>query len=290
MIGRAWPIAGAAASLGLFLGAACFGGGAASVETALREYLRAVSEADAELFCSRIDPQFGFFSDEENCLEVRRYNVAQGGVLSPRYMDQFFYSDVTGQLLAFEDTEVSGDEAVAFVTISWTGEGPDGLVELGEAELAVRLIRTGGEWRVAAFSHVPGPPRGNQEAEAVAQAVRDYYEALGERGPAQARAICEQTALAASGMAGLGDCRNRVGYQPATPPVRNEHRSGIVLGRIVDVEIKGDFAVATVETISIDNGALGHPAPAGRVLFAREDGQWGHVYGQQHEAWALFEE
>ena len=290
MAAHAWRIAGAAASLALIIGAACSTNGEApSVETALREYLRAVSEADAELFCSRIDPQLGFFSDEQNCLDVQRNWVGQSGALAPRYRNQLL-SDVTGQLLALDNTEVRGDEAVTVASISWTGEGTDGLVELGEAGLAVRLIRAEGEWRVASFSHVPGPPRDDPEAAAVAMAVRGYYEAVNERGPAQARAICDQTALAASGMAGLGECRNRIGFQPATAPVRNEHRTGRVLGRIVDVEIEDDFAVATVETNSIDNGALGHPATGGRFLFAREGGQWGYVYGQQHEAWALFEE
>ena len=282
-------MAGAAAFLVLIIGAACSAGGAASVETALREYLRAVSTGDPELFCASIEPQLGFFSDEENCLDVQRNWVGQGGTLAPRYRNQLL-SDVTGRLLAIEDTEVSGDEAVALATFRWTGEGTDGLEELGEAELTVRLIRARGEWRIASFSHVPDLPRDDPEAEAVAQALRDFYEALGERGPAQGRAVCDQTALAASGMAGLVECRNRVGFQPATPPVRNEHRTGSVLGRIVDVEIEDDFAVATVETHSMDNGSLGHPSTGGRFLFAREDGQWGHVYGGQHEAWALFEE
>ncbi len=98
MKAHAWRMAGAAAFLGLIIGAACSAGGAASVETAVREYLRAVSEGDAELFCQRIDPQLGFFSGEENCLDVQRNWVDQSGTLAPRYRNQLL-SDVTGQLL-----------------------------------------------------------------------------------------------------------------------------------------------------------------------------------------------
>ena len=91
-------------------------------------------------------------------------------------------------------------------------------------------------------------------------------------------------------MASIDDCRNRVGFQPATRTELNEHRSGIVPGRILDVKFEGDFALATVETHFIDNGALSHPSSGGRVLFARQGSQWRHVYGHQHPAWALFKE
>ncbi|MCI0890556.1 MAG: DUF4440 domain-containing protein [Chloroflexi bacterium] len=291
MIARSWRLGGLAALLALTIGVGCADGGAASVERVVQEYLRAVSEADAELFCASIEPQLGFFSDEGNCLEVQRYQTDQGSALAPRYRDQPF-SDVTGQLFSFEDVDVdvSGDEAVALATIRWTGEGADGQEDLGVAELTVRLVRAGDEWRITSFGHSSAPPLDDQEAEAVTRAVRDYYQAVNERGLPQALARCGETALAASGMASIAECRDRVGFQPATPAIPNEHRTGSVLARVFDVELEGEFAVATVVAHILDNGALGHPAPALRILFAREGGQWGHVYGQQHEAWDLFEE
>ena len=293
MKARMWRLAGAAAFLGMIIVAACSANGEpASVETTLREYLRAVWEGDAELFCRRIDPQLGFFSDEENCLEVMIHQADPMvmGSLAPRFRGQHL-SDITGRLLALEDMEVRGDEAVAVATISWTGEGPDGFAELGDAELAVRLTRAEGEWRIAAFSHAPGPPRDDEEAEAVTMAVRDYYEAMKEGGRAGVLRRCELTALAASGMASIDECRERGGRLPEWPHSIGEFRSSSVLGRIVDVEIEGDFAVAIRDTHTIGNGALSHPVLGGRVLLAREDGRWGYVRDRrhEHEAWALFE-
>ncbi len=119
------------------------------------------------------------------------------------------------------------------------------------------------------------------------RAVFDYYEALRVRGQPSENAFCQHVAFKASGMTGLAECLQRVGYQPSSPPQPNEHRGESLLSEVIDVQIKGDFAVATVQAHIFDNGALGHPHHE-RLLFAREGGEWGYVWGQQSDAWQLF--
>lgn len=261
----------------------------ASVRAAMDEYLRAVSQADADLFCARIEPGLAFFSDEDNCLDVMRYQAAQTGRLSPRFREEPFV-EVTTELVAL-DVETTGERATVQATIRWTGENTSRLVDLDQSTLFVNLTRSNDGWRISSFAPAREKPL-DGEREVVAEAVRAYYDALNQTGPGQSLALCESMALAASDMASVPSCRNSIGHAigPETMATsRHEHRSGSVLARIVDVRIEGAFAMATVVAHTTDNGALSHPVNDVRHLFAREDGHWGVVRNFQHDAWGLFD-
>ncbi|MCH7699007.1 MAG: nuclear transport factor 2 family protein [Chloroflexi bacterium] len=256
MVAPAWRIAGLAASLGLFLAAACFAGGGADAETAarletvVREYLRAVSEADAELFCARIEPQLGFFSDEENCLEVQRYMKGGRGDFAPRIRGQLL-SDITSQLVAIEGTEVSGDKAFVLAAIRWTGEGPDGFADLGEAELTVRLVRTGDAWRIASFENSASPPSQDTEVQAASRAVFDYFQALAKK---------QSTSL-------------QTRFMLETPVSLGEYRSRRIVSAVIGVEFKEGYAAVTHDTHWVSNGAIGYPS-RNRLVLERSTSGW----------------
>ena len=248
MIAHSWRLGGLAALLALTIGAACADGEAASVETVVQEYLRAVSEADAELFCASIEPQLGFFSDEANCLEVQRYG--QRSDFAPRIRGRVL-SDVTSQLLSFEDVDVSADEAAARVTVRWTGVGTDGAEELGEAELTFRLVRAGDEWRIASFENSALSPSKDPEVQAVSLATVDYFEAL-------ARALGTERSTR---------------FWSETPVMLGEHRSRRLLSAIVSVEFKEGYAAATIDTHNVSNGAFGYPSRA-QLVWERGVSGW----------------
>ena len=259
MVARVWRKAGLVASLGLFFAVACFAGGGVDAETAVRletvvrEYLRAVSEADAELFCSRIEPQLGFFSDEENCLEVQRYAKGGRGDFSPRIRGQLL-SDITSKLVAIEGTEVSGDEAVLLATIRWTGEGPDGLMDLGEAQLTVRFVQPGDEWRIASFENGASSPSQDPEVQAASQAVVDYFEDLGQR--LRTERI------------------NRFWFE--TSVMLGDFRSRRIVSAVNGVEFKEGYAVVTHDSHYVSNGAIGYPNRY-RLVLERGTSGWRHV-------------
>ena len=259
MVAPAWRIAGLAASLGLFLAAACFAGGGADAETAarletvVREYLRAVSEADAELFCARIEPQLGFFSDEENCLEVQRYMKGGRGDFAPRIRGQLL-SDITSQLVAIEGTEVSGDKAFVLAAIRWTGEGPDGPVDLGEAQLTVRLAQAGDQWRIASFENSASPPSQDPDVQAASRAVFDYFEDLWQRLRTERG--------------------NRHWFE--TPVSLGEYRSRRIVSAVNGLEFKEGYAVVTHDSHYVSNGAIGYPNRY-RLVLERGTSGWRHV-------------
>ena len=239
----------------------------AAVEQAVREYFLAISKADAELFCGRIQPHLGFFTDEENCREVQGYQAA-GNRIAPHYREQLLRS-IEAEVLGFQSMQVDGGEARTEVTVAWTGEGDAGPERLGQAVLTVRLQRPD-RWRVASFPNRTREPSGDPNVAALTEAVFDYYEALRVRG---------------SG--------GPMGYPPHWPGPTgvNEHRSEILLTAVFGVEVEGDFAIARVETHIPGNGAVSHPSPsAGRVFLARMRGEWRRIDDQQHEAWKLFEQ
>ena len=164
-------------------------------------------------------------------------------------------------MLGFESTMVDGDEAWTEVTVAWTGQGEAGPERLGPAILAVRLERSD-RWRIASFARREEPLSGDPEIAAVTETVFAAY---------------------AAG-------RGAFGWAAGLPTKVNEYRDETLLTAASDVEVQGDFAVASVTTHSLSNGALGHPRDGGRVILARSGGEWQFIEGQQHEAWDLFDE
>jgi hypothetical protein len=236
----------------------------AAVEQAVRQYFQGISSGDGSLLCERIDPHFGFFTSEGNCLEVETYLLQRGGLVGPHYSaDEPFVP--RPEVIGLEDASVSGDTAAVAATVRWSAEHKGQRRSFGEAKLSMRLVHSDGSWRVTSFENAAVPPSSSPDIEAVTQAVLDYYQALGQ-------AVGHDSGT---------------GFWSSTPTNLGEHRERYVLSAVAGVKFKDAYAAATIVVHDIDNGAIGRPDPFDLVL--GRDGRGWHVVAPTDPAYALFE-
>jgi len=257
-----------AAALLLIIGllsTACAGGGSAEaqVDRAVRDYFQAISTRDPALFCSRIEPSFGFFVDDENCRESVRFMADKGGWYPVHFEgDGPFIPEP--QLVNVSDVSVNGGTASVVASVTWVGERADERRSFGDGGLSMRLVRDEGSWRIASVENTLVSPAREPDALAVTRAVFDYYQAA---------------SMAAGADRGTG-------FWATVPSAPGEVRERYILSAVIDVRYSQGYAAATVEAHDVANGTVGHPLRYDLVLCC--GGSAWHVVPPTDPAYALF--
>jgi hypothetical protein len=241
------------------------------VEQVVRDYFDSLETGDVALFCKSIKPEFGPFSDEDECRDAWSFT----GLYPPRYKE-YVGENIRTERLAFSGTDFRYPKASTLGSMVWRADGPAGVVELGMSRLLFHLEYSFGAWKIINIVAPPDALDVNPEHQAAVSAATDLYGASSLLGPAYGTALCEAIALRASGFEDADDCMQRVGYPPLGRSGLGDHKTRPVLGGLGSIETKNDRLRVMVDILLIDNGALAYPQRAG-VELALEDGEWGVV-------------